>query len=340
MIDLTVVTVCRNAGNKLKPTIDSVLAQKAKGSISIEHIVIDGASQDGSLNYLEQEKAKGNIEVLVSEPDKGIYHAMNKGLWMARGKVISFLNAGDSYMDVDLARYINPITQHDKSHLATSASLVEGNGIVVGSKVPWMKYAYLVTPWCHQAYFAETEKLRQLGGFDMRYKCFADTDLFYKMTTAHGTPEIVHENVVLYSLDGVSKNALNDYFTEQILLKWEHFEEIESRMQLSREYAKATCYALILDAYKMWTQYCCFMWREMEMLCIMIRTARSYTKGLRLKATLAFIDKVMLPALPTADVLPELMPFNLLKACKKLVNVSNPPFAPKCNETADEMFRI
>ena len=90
---LSLITVCRNVAPVIAESIDSVLGQEYPG---IELIVIDGASTDGTLDILN---AYGNkIDVLLSEPDKGIYDAMNKGLARATGDVIGFVNAGDLLM--------------------------------------------------------------------------------------------------------------------------------------------------------------------------------------------------------------------------------------------------
>lgn len=90
---VTLITVCRNAAGVLAGTLDSILAQERA---DIETIVIDGASTDGTLDVLARYKPR--LTHVVSEPDKGIYDAMNKGLCLATGEVIGFVNAGDLLM--------------------------------------------------------------------------------------------------------------------------------------------------------------------------------------------------------------------------------------------------
>lgn len=90
---VTLITVCRNAEEVLAGTLDSILAQEHP---DIETIVIDGASTDGTLKILQRYGSR--LSRVVSEPDKGIYDAMNKGLRLATGEVIGFVNAGDLLM--------------------------------------------------------------------------------------------------------------------------------------------------------------------------------------------------------------------------------------------------
>ncbi len=91
-LKISVITVCFNSAATLGRALESVAAQDWP---YIEHIVIDGASIDGTLNILEQFRMR--LARVVSEPDRGIYEAMNKGLALATGDVICFLNADDYY---------------------------------------------------------------------------------------------------------------------------------------------------------------------------------------------------------------------------------------------------
>jgi len=91
-VKISVVTVSYNAAATIADTIESVFGQSY---LNIEHIVVDGGSSDGTVDVLRQYDA--DIYAWVSEPDRGIYDAMNKGLSMATGDVIGFLNADDVY---------------------------------------------------------------------------------------------------------------------------------------------------------------------------------------------------------------------------------------------------
>lgn len=89
---ISIITVAFNAARTIADTLESVAAQT---HAEIEHIVVDGASTDGTLQIIERHRK--HISRLISEPDQGIYDAMNKGLVLAKGEIIGFLNADDVY---------------------------------------------------------------------------------------------------------------------------------------------------------------------------------------------------------------------------------------------------
>lgn len=93
---VSVITAVRNGSGVLRATLDSVANQSYS---NIEHIVVDGASTDGTIEIVRQ--AGKRVAVLVSEPDQGVYDAFNKGLRLATGDVVAYLNAGDTYVGAD-----------------------------------------------------------------------------------------------------------------------------------------------------------------------------------------------------------------------------------------------
>ena len=96
---ISIITVTYNAASVLKRTLDSVKAQSWQ---QIEHLIIDGASKDETVSMAETYKAQCPYEVVIlSEPDKGLYDAMNKGLRLATGDYLVFLNAGDTLHAAD-----------------------------------------------------------------------------------------------------------------------------------------------------------------------------------------------------------------------------------------------
>ncbi|MNY08085.1 Hyaluronan synthase [compost metagenome] len=116
---LSIITVVFNGVKYIEETIESVISQK-EFSRNIEYIIIDGGSTDGTLNVIETYRDK--IHVFISEPDKGIYDAMNKGLMHARGRFVGFINSDDFYMQNALDKVILLINR-----VSDNISVIYGN---------------------------------------------------------------------------------------------------------------------------------------------------------------------------------------------------------------------
>ncbi|MDP3123160.1 MAG: glycosyltransferase family 2 protein [Thiobacillus sp.] len=106
---ISVITVCFNAMNTIADALASVETQT---HADIEHIVVDGASTDGTLDVIKRHGKR--VARLVSEPDQGIYDAMNKGLLLATGEIIGFLNADDVYADAGVLERVSAIMEAEK----------------------------------------------------------------------------------------------------------------------------------------------------------------------------------------------------------------------------------
>lgn len=161
----SIITPTYNSGQKVEKTISSVLTQDAE---LFDFHVIDGASTDGTLNLIE--KYVDKIE-LVSEKDKGVYDAMNKGIDLASGKYLYFLGAGDSLRPGVLRKL-------EKMMPDEQLAFVYGN-------VYWMDQAIIYSGEfdkarlkthniCHQAIFYERTIFEMMGKFELRFKVLAD----------------------------------------------------------------------------------------------------------------------------------------------------------------------
>lgn len=237
IFDLTVVTVCRNVLAELKETTASVLRQKAKHSISIEHIIVDGASTDGTPEWLVEIKEQGKIESYVSEPDCGIYDAMNKGINMARGQVLAFLNAGDTYTEEDLSCCVHPIMEGKTQSTAAYAWITGRERI--GEMAPTFEQMHLYTPCCHQAFFAIASLYRQLRGYEVEdFPCAADGDIMYRIIRTSGVPQVIDTHIVNFAYGGFSTDSINKFRDENILMLWRHREMILERCDKEVFYAE------------------------------------------------------------------------------------------------------
>lgn len=193
MIKITVVTITYNAEHFLRRTLDSVSCQVYP---SVEHLIIDGASKDATpdmaRDYIRREHEAGSSHEikLISEPDSGLYDAMNKGLKLATGHYVVFMNAGDCFpdeltlTDVVTNSGIGDLLMTDKPLPAVvygDTDIVDDSGNflcrrkhVPPQKLTWRSFrnGMLV---CHQAFYARTD-IARMNTYDLRYRHSADVD--------------------------------------------------------------------------------------------------------------------------------------------------------------------
>ena len=191
MIRFTVVTITYNAEAVLQRTLDSVLSQTYEG---VEHLIIDGASNDGTLAMAEaykqrSDESEGDHKVIIrSEPDQGIYDAMNKGLTQASGDYIVFMNAGDSFPQPDTLEQIAGRCRLNELPTDELPGVLYGNTDIVDGEGRYLHPRRLQPParltWrsfrqgmliCHQAFYARADIAKNLQ-YDTRYRFSADVD--------------------------------------------------------------------------------------------------------------------------------------------------------------------
>lgn len=240
MIRITYVTITFNAAKVLQRTLDSVLCQDYP---DIVHLIIDGASTDGTLkladDYIARSNAAGNGHriQLISEPDKGIYDAMNKGLRSLDGDYVCFLNAGDFLPAPNTAsRIIEAITQQLPAVAYGDTDIVDGEGrflhhrrLAPPEKLSWrsFKQGMLV---CHQAFYARTD-FAIATPYDMQYRYSADVDWCIRVMKA-----AEKENVPLLNLKMVVANYTEEgqttlHHRESLLERYRVMEHHYGRLQ-------------------------------------------------------------------------------------------------------------
>jgi len=174
----SIITVVKNNENKISKTIKSILKQSYK---NFEYIVIDGKSIDNTLiNIL---KFKKRINYISSEKDKGIYYAMNKGIRVSSGKVIVFVNSGDT-LKVNGLKYVYDVFQSRKEidfvfgtvlrHYSTSSILK------YGFNRQRLFYNFDFATVHSTGFFLKKKNLEKIGYFNTKFKCSADYDLYYR----------------------------------------------------------------------------------------------------------------------------------------------------------------
>ncbi|MCB9169456.1 MAG: glycosyltransferase [Flavobacteriales bacterium] len=175
MAKLAIITICRNDREGLQRTIQSVQAQTFR---DLAHIVVDGASSDGSRELIEANAE--HIERWVSEPDQGIYDAQNKGWRMADTPFVLFLNSGDVFAGNDVLDRARHLMTDDVDIAYGDTQLSNRNGTYRVKRHPvHMNSAWLMKEVVgHSAQFIRRALLERAGGYDTRYHIAADYAFF------------------------------------------------------------------------------------------------------------------------------------------------------------------
>lgn len=286
---LTIITVCFNALDKLERTVDSVLAHKQRYPLSIEHLIVDGASHDGTPEALAIWQQEGKIESYVSEPDAGIYDAMNKGIRLARGKVLYFLNADDTLTGENLAVCVEPILRGEVQHSAAPANIIEEGKI--GVQYPHFEFVYLRTPCCHQGYFASAELYRTLGGYNQaNYRCIADADFMCRAYSAAGLPAVHDKPVADYPNNGFSRNCGYVFLPEFIKLFVSGLADVSARCKVDSAYAELISLVLLRFSHALcrWVAEYGVKDSSADELLVCVRTHCALVRNLKQKLLLYF----------------------------------------------------
>ena len=249
MIRITYVTITYNAAGVLQRTLDSVLSQDYP---DITHLIIDGASTDGTLkmvdDYIERSNAADNghrIQVM-SEPDEGIYDAMNKGLRSLDGDYVCFLNAGDFLPAADtvskIVGYISLAAGEENmpAVLYGDTDIVDGEGRFLHHRrlsppenLSWKSFRQGMLV-CHQAFYARAD-FAIATPYDMQYRYSADVDWCIRVMKA-----AAKENVPLLNLKMVVAN-----YTQEGQTTLHHRESLLERYRvMERHYGRIQTFLL------------------------------------------------------------------------------------------------
>ena len=198
-IIISIVTIVYNDHNHIERTIHSVLDQDYP---YIDYVIVDGASTDGTKECIYRYEAF--LGTLISEPDKGIYDAMNKGVSKASGKYIFFLNFGDCFCNENV---LNDMVQKMKSNADIYYGDIEKNGIITvqKNKATIFNCVYREYMICHQSIFAKREVLCRYP-FDIQYRLCADRDWLTKILKNNYTVEYVNKAICKYDITGQSSD--------------------------------------------------------------------------------------------------------------------------------------
>lgn len=186
-ITISVITVSYNCVSVVKDCLDSVASQSHS---SVEHIVIDGESTDGTKLLLQAHSER--LAVLVSEPDRGIYDAMNKGIKFAQGEIIGFLNSDDFYAGDDVLSRVADVFGEDPALDACYSDLIYLDRVDISRVVRyWESNSFFSGAfskgWCppHPTFFVRRSVYERFGGFDLTYAIASDVELMMRFFEVH-----------------------------------------------------------------------------------------------------------------------------------------------------------
>jgi len=194
---ISIITVVYNGEAFLEETIQSVINQSYD---NVEYIIIDGGSSDGTLDIIQ--KYEDKIDYWVSEKDKGIYDAMNKGIDLVSGEWINFMNAGDVFYNKNVIEYIE-------------LQIYQETGLVYGCNVdyytdltkkpyPLIALEFGIIMACHQAMFFNKKILKEKCYYNTKYKIYADYDTVNRIYNFKFNIKYIEIAICKRSPDGVS----------------------------------------------------------------------------------------------------------------------------------------
>lgn len=225
---ISVITVCKNAKDTIEQTLLSLFSQSYK---NWELILIDGSSDDGTIEIVKKHESK--IHYFVSEPDSGIYNAMNKGLKHVSGDFVFFLNANDTLYSSDVLEKVTDelIAHPDIRLLFGNINTVSPDKLtskIISYETLKDGSYFMNNNICHQSIFYEKKLFEQIGLYEESYKIASDLDFNIKCLLTHKVKtKYLPITIANFQLGGLSSNLK----TEQLMrdennkIKNIHFKE-------------------------------------------------------------------------------------------------------------------
>ena len=214
---ISIITVCYNSAKTIEKTFKSLESQTYK---NIEYIVVDGGSKDNTLEIVQ--KYKELIFLFVSEPDKGLYDAMNKGIKMATGDVIGLINSDDLFCDSKAVEKVVDVFKKNKNLDSVYADLFyvsqnDTDKIVrrwtTGNQKPF-KYGWHPA---HPTFYIKKNVYEKFGLFDLSFKLAADFEIMLRFLDKHKiSTTYLEEPLVKMRLGGETNKSLKNIYNQNV----------------------------------------------------------------------------------------------------------------------------
>ena len=238
MLKFSIITVTYNAGNLLRGTIESVLCQIYS---DYEYIIIDGGSSDNTQEIVRHYNADKII--FLSEPDNGIYDAMNKGIKLAKGDYCMFLNAGDELFDNNVLRKAVHLMDEKEYYIFFGeATYVYRDSI---TKCLRPNLSMLPFTFCHQAMFFNTVMLKN-NMYDVSYRFSGDSELVYRLYEK-GWKMVILDLMMIRELGGEGATERNLMKSTMELYSIPYLKNNLSPIRINFNKIKIRIYCLLRD---------------------------------------------------------------------------------------------
>ena len=220
----------------MQRTLDSVWEQTYQ---SVEHIIVDGASKDGTVKMAQEYKRENDADedclhdvVVVSEPDKGLYDAMNKSIDRATGDYLVFMNAGDTFPTADTLEYVEGcvgegellpgVLYGDPDIVDEMGHFLRHRRLAPPKKLTWRSFIWGMLV-CHQSFYARTDIAREIH-YDLHYRYSADVDWCIRIMRESSRRKLPLRNV----------HAVLTHFLDGGMTTQNHKASLKERFQVMR----------------------------------------------------------------------------------------------------------
>ena len=227
---ISIITVCKNVENAIERTMLSVVTQSCFTE-NIEYLIIDGASTNKTVEIIKQYANKYPIK-WISEPDSGIYNAMNKGINLASGDYLLFLNAGDYLIHYNVIKSLTNLFESGKYDLIHGDTFcvnpeTEKYAVRVAPETPEADFFYLDT-LPHQATFYKREVFEKFGSYEENFKIISDNILNKKLICdCRVSVKHVDQVISVFLGDGISSTNTKLDLEERKTFQKNYFSEEE-----------------------------------------------------------------------------------------------------------------
>ena len=240
MINFTIITCTYDASKYIDRTLESVRGQSYP---HIEHFIIDGVSKDDTVKKAQTYAYDSHYPVIVkSEPDKGLYDAMNKGIQLAKGNYIIFLNAGDVFYEEDTLTNIAEqlkdkplpgVIYGDTNIVDEEGNFIRKRRLAPPEKLSWksFKQGMLV---CHQSFYARTDIAKQVP-YNLIYKYSADVDWCIRIMKEAEKQGLelwnTHKTLCSYLEGGMTEKSHRASLKERFMVMSDHYGMLTTILQ-------------------------------------------------------------------------------------------------------------